>query len=52
MQVCISDFFVQSRQNDSQRMSFDDSFWKRMFHSCIVKESNIYDRDINTYKSS
>jgi len=44
-------FFVQSRQNDSQRMSFDDLFWKRMFQSYIEKESNIYDRDIDQYKS-
>ena len=44
-------FFVQSRHNDSQRMSFDDLFWKRMFHSYIEKESNIYDREIDTYKS-
>jgi gliding motility associated protien GldN len=44
-------FFVQSRHNDSQRMSFDDLFWKRMFHSYIEKESNLYDREINTYKS-
>jgi len=44
-------FFVQSRNNDSQRMSFDDLFWKRMFTSYIEKESNIYDRDIDTYKA-
>ena len=44
-------FFVQARNNDSQRMSFDDLFWKRMFQSYIEKESNIYDREIDTYKS-
>jgi gliding motility associated protien GldN len=44
-------FFVQSRQNDSQRMSFDDLFWKRMFQSYVEKESNIYDRDVDTYKA-
>jgi len=44
-------FFVQSRNNDSQRMSFDDLFWKRMFTSYIEKESNLYDRDIDTYKA-
>jgi len=44
-------FFVQSRNNDSQRMSFDDLFWKRMFQSYIEKESNIYDREIDTYKA-
>ncbi len=44
-------FFVQSSHNDSQRMSFDDLFWKRKFNSYIVKESNLYDRDIDTYKA-
>jgi len=44
-------FFVKSRSNDSQSMSFDDLFWKRMFTSYIEKESNIYDRDIDTYKA-
>ena len=44
-------FFVQSRQNDSQRMSFDDLFWKRMFQSYIIKETNIYDREIDSYKA-
>ena len=44
-------FFVQSSQNDAQRMSFDDLFWKRKFNSYIVKESNLYDRDIDTYKA-
>ena len=44
-------FFVQATQNDAQRMSFDDLFWKRKFTSYIVKESNLYDRDIDTYKA-
>jgi len=44
-------FFVQNRHNDSQRMSFDDLFWKRMFQSFIVKETNLYDRDIDSYKA-
>ncbi|MFK8044538.1 MAG: gliding motility protein GldN [Crocinitomicaceae bacterium] len=44
-------FFVQSSQNDAQRMSFDDLFWKRKFTSYIVKESNLYDRDIDSYKA-
>ena len=44
-------FFVQSRHNDSQRMSFDDLFWKRMFQSFIYKESNLYDREIDSYKA-
>lgn len=44
-------FFVQNRNNDAQRMSFDDLFWKRMFQSYIEKESNLYDRDIESYKA-
>lgn len=44
-------FFVQSRHNDSQRMSFDDLFWKRMFQSYIIKETNLYDRDVDSYKA-
>lgn len=44
-------FYVQSRNNDSQRMSFDDLFWKRMFQSYAVKESNLYDRDVDSYKA-
>jgi gliding motility associated protien GldN len=39
-------FYVYNPQNDAQRMSFDDFFWKREFSSYIKKESNIYDRDI------
>jgi len=37
--------------NQSQRLSFDDIFWKRMFGSYIVKESNVYDRFINEYST-
>lgn len=44
-------FFVQNRNNDSQRMSFDDLFWKRMFQSYIIKETNLYDREIDSYKA-
>lgn len=40
-------FFVFNDANDSQRMSFDDLFWKREFSSYIYKESNVYDRSVN-----
>ena len=33
-------FFVYNPENDAQRMSFDDLFWKRDFSSYIIKESN------------
>ena len=44
-------FYVSNRHNDAQRMSFDDLFWKRMFHSYISKESNLYDRKIDSYSA-
>jgi gliding motility associated protien GldN len=40
---------VYMRHNDSERKSFDDLFWKRMFSSYIIKESNVYDRYIADY---
>ena len=39
-------YSIYNRQNDAQRMSFDDMFQKRMFTSYIHKESNPYDRSI------
>jgi gliding motility associated protien GldN len=44
-------YSVFNRQNDSNRMSFDDLFWKRMFGSYVHKESNVYNRKINQYES-
>ena len=45
-------YFVYNRQNDAQRMSFDDLFWKRMFASYIHKESNVYDREVSLYEKN
>lgn len=42
---------VFNRMNDGARLTFDDLFWKRMFHSYIHKESNVYNREIHEYKS-
>jgi gliding motility associated protien GldN len=36
-------------RNDAQPISFDDIFRKRMFHTTVVKESNVYDRSISQY---
>jgi gliding motility associated protien GldN len=36
--------------NNSNRLSFDDVFQKRLFSSYIYKESNVYDRRIEDYK--
>jgi len=40
-------FFVYNPENDAQRMSFDDLFWKRDFSSYVQKESNVFDRKIS-----
>jgi gliding motility associated protien GldN len=37
---------VFNRQNDAQRISFDDIFWQRRFSSYIVGETNVYDNRI------
>ncbi len=38
-------------QNDAVRMSWEDIFENRHFASYIIKESNVYDRRIQDYKS-
>jgi len=40
---------VFNRQNDAERRTFEDIFWKRMFNSYIHKESNVYDRGLFDY---
>lgn len=40
-----------NRENDSERRSFEDIFWKRQFSSYITKWSNVYDRQIVDYKT-
>tara|TARA_B100001758_G_C18403974_1_gene610808 strand:+ start:566 stop:1465 length:900 start_codon:yes stop_codon:yes gene_type:complete len=37
-------------KNDSERRTYDDIFWKRMFGSTIVKEANVMDRSVNEFK--
>jgi gliding motility associated protien GldN len=46
-----NNYFVYNDKNDSQWMSFDDLFWKRRFNSVIYKESNVYDREIESYRT-
>ena len=36
-------------KNDAERRTYDDIFWKRMFSSTIIKESNPADRKVNEY---
>jgi gliding motility associated protien GldN len=38
-----------NRANDAERRTYEDIFWKRIFSSYIYKESNVYDREIDTY---
>lgn len=40
-----------NRENDAERRSYEDIFWKRQFSSYITKWSNVYDRQINVYKT-
>lgn len=47
-----ANFDVFNRQNDAERRTFEDIFWKRMFNSYIYKESNVYDRQIIEYKET
>jgi gliding motility associated protien GldN len=42
---------VFNRLNDAERRSFEDIFTKRVFSSYITKESNVYDRRIEDYKT-
>jgi hypothetical protein len=40
---------VFNRNNDAERWTLDDVFWKRMFGSYIYKVENVYDRQIVDY---
>lgn len=46
-----NNYFVYNDANDAQWMSFDDVFWKRRFSSVMYKESNVYDRKIESYRT-
>ena len=46
-----NNYFVFNTHNDAQWFSFDDLFWKRQFSSTVYKESNVYDRKIEAYKT-
>lgn len=47
----LANYFVYNEKNDAQWMSFDDYFFKRRFSSTIYRESNVYDRKIESYRS-
>ena len=40
---------VFNRQNDAERKTLEDIFWKRMFGSYIFREQNVYNRMISEY---
>lgn len=44
-----ANYDVFNRNNDAARISYDDFFWKRQFNSHVVKEMNVYDRNISQY---
>lgn len=46
-----NNYFVYNDANDAQWMSFDDVFWKRRFSSVMYKESNVYDRKIESFRT-
>jgi gliding motility associated protien GldN len=43
-------YYVYNDDNDAQWMSFDDYFIKRRFSSIIHKESNVFDRQVESYR--
>ena len=47
----LANYNVYNQKNDANWMSFDDLFQKRMFSSTIYKQSNIFDRSLDSYKS-
>ena len=49
--MIFNNYFVYNEANDAQWMSFDDLFWKRRFNAVMYKESNVYDRTIDSYKN-
>jgi len=44
-----SEFEVYNLFNDAQRRTYDDLFQKRYFSSYVIKEDNVYDRDVSKY---
>jgi gliding motility associated protien GldN len=42
---------VYNPRNDAERRTYEDFFWKRMFNSKIIRESNTYERLISIYQS-
>jgi len=47
----LNNYFVYNEHNDAQWMSYDDLFWKRRFNAVVYKQSNIHDREIESYRA-
>ena len=47
-----ANYDVFNRQNDAERRTFEDIFWKRMFNSYAYKKSNVYDRSNRGFLTS
>lgn len=45
-----NNYYVYNTKNDSQWMSFDDFFWKRLFNSTIYQKSDVFDRKIEDFR--
>lgn len=46
-----NNYLHNNPDNDAQWLSCDDLFWKRRFSSTIYKQSNVFDRKIESYRS-
>jgi len=47
-----ANYDVFNRQNEAEKRTYEDIFWKRMFNSYITKRSNVYDRSLPEYKTA
>jgi hypothetical protein len=50
MRPHIQKYYTYNDKNDAQWMSFDDLFWKTKYTQVVYKESNVYDRKIESYR--
>lgn len=44
-----ANYDVFNRQNEAEKRTYEDIFWKRLFNSYIYKRSNVYDRNNREY---
>lgn len=51
LRYLLTNYYVYNDKNDAQWMSYDDLFWKRRFSSTVYKESNVFDRSIDSYRT-